>query len=119
MQYEIQKANIYASSLSTRSYIVEKYFNICEAHDRSRGQQSAPMPDSPSVGVTSTGIDGMLPQAPTSHNGMTGQEEFRQEREDIVKDLLIVLSSINQVNMEPNGDSFVSIPLHLTSLDVH
>lgn len=104
MQYEIQKANIYASSLSTRSYVVEKYFNLCEAHDRSRNQ-SASLPSSPGVGITAAGIDGMLPQAPTSHFDMTGQE-FRQEREDIVKDLLVVLSSINQVNVEPNGDSF-------------
>jgi len=107
MQFEIQKANIYASSLSTRSYIVEKYFNLCEAHDRSRSQKSASLPSSPGVGITAAGIDGILPQAPTSHFDMTGQE-FRQEREDIVKDLLLVLSSINQVNMEPNGDSFVS-----------
>ena len=49
----------------------------------------------------------MLPQGATSNFDTTGQE-MSQEREDIVKDLLIVLSSINQVNMEPNGDSFVS-----------
>lgn len=106
MQYEIQKANIYASSLSTRSYIVEKYFNLCEAHDRLRSRPGS-MPSSPSTGITAAGIDGMLPQAPTSHFDMTGQE-VRQEREDIIKDLLMVLSSINQVNMEPNADSFVS-----------
>jgi len=108
MQYEIQKANIYASALSTRSYIVEKYFNLCEAHDRLRSQSQLPgsMPSSPGTGVTAAGIDGMLPQAPTSHFDVVGQE-MRQEREEIIKDLLVVLSSINQVNMEPNGNSFV------------
>lgn len=106
MQYEIQKANVYASSLATRSYIVEKYFNLCEAHDRSRSRPGS-MPSSPGTGITAAGLDGILPQPPTSHFDMTGQE-MRQEREDIVKDLLMVLSSINQVNMEPNGDSFVS-----------
>lgn len=106
MQYEIQKANIHASSLSTRSYLVEKYFNLCEAHDRTRSRPGS-MPSSPGVGITAAGIDGMLPQPPTSNFDMTGQE-MRQEREDIVKDLLVVLSSIDQVNMEPNGDSFVS-----------
>lgn len=35
-QWEIQKANIYSSSLSTRSYIVEKYWNLCEAHSTLR-----------------------------------------------------------------------------------
>ncbi|KAK5721175.1 hypothetical protein LTR17_014816 [Elasticomyces elasticus] len=107
MQYEIQKANIYASALSTRSYIVEKYFNLCEAHDRLRSQAQLPgsMPSSPGIGITAAGIDGMLPQAATSHYDVVGQE-MRQEREEIIKDLLVVLSSINQVNMEPNGDSF-------------
>ncbi|KAK0984659.1 hypothetical protein LTS16_011213 [Friedmanniomyces endolithicus] len=107
MQYEIQKANTYASALSTRSYIVEKYFNLCEAHDRLRSQSQLPgsMPSSPGTGVTAAGIDGMLPQAPTSHFDVVGQE-MRQEREEIIKDLLVVLSSINQVNMEPNGNSF-------------
>ena len=105
MQYEIQKANIHASSLSTRSYIVEKFFNLCEAHDRARSRPGS-QPNSP-TGITAAGIDCMLPQGTTSTFDTTGQE-MSQEREDIVKDLLIVLSSINQVNMEPNGDSFVS-----------
>ncbi|EMC95549.1 hypothetical protein BAUCODRAFT_71053 [Baudoinia panamericana UAMH 10762] len=106
MQYEIQKANIYASSLSTRSYIVEKFFNLCEAHDRSRGH-SVPgsVPSSPGAGVTAAGLDGILPQAPTSQFDGIAQE-MRMEREDIVKDLLVVLCSIDQVNMEPNADSF-------------
>ena len=30
------------------------------------------------------------------------------ERENVVKDLLVVLGSIDLVNMEPNADSFVS-----------
>lgn len=113
MQYEIQKANIHATSLATRSYIVEKYFNLCEAHDRSRscGQSQNPssMPSSPSAGVISAGLEGMLPAAPapTSHFDLIGSE-MRQEKEDIVKDLLIMLGSIRQVSMEPNADSFVS-----------
>jgi hypothetical protein len=109
MQYEIQKANIYASALATRSYIVEKYFNLCEARERLRTQSQNPgsLPSSPGVGVTAAGLDNMLPQMPTSHFDAVGQE-MRQEREEIMKDLLIVLGSINQVNMEPNADSFVS-----------
>lgn len=66
------------------------------------------MPSSPGQGITAAGIDGMLPQAPTSGYDMT-EHEFREERETIVKDLLVVLSSIQQVNMEPNADSFVSV----------
>lgn len=116
MQYEIQKANIYASSLSTRSYLVDKYFNLCEAHERSRAQRSGSTPSSPGSGITAAGIDGMLPQAPTSHfdNSLL---DMRNEREDIIKDLLVVLGSINQVNMEPNSDSFVS--LRMEDLGMH
>lgn len=107
-QYEIQKANIYASSLATRSYLVEKYWNLCEAHQRSKSQNPSSMPSSPGAGVTAAGIDGMVPQVPTSHYDMV-ESEFREERENIVKDLLVVLGSIDQVNMEPNADSFVSL----------
>lgn len=109
MQYEIQKANIYASSLSTRSYIVEKYWNLCEAHQRSRATNtgSPRSPGTPSIGIHAAGLDGLLPQAPTSAYDVT-EMEMKAERENIVRDLLVVLSSINKVNMEPNADSFVS-----------
>lgn len=106
-QHEIQKANIYASSLATRSYLVEKYWNWCEAHERSRQSQSSSLPSSPNIAITAAGIDSMIPQA-SSHYDMV-ENEMREERESIVKDLLVVLGSIDQVNMEPNGDSFVSI----------
>lgn len=106
-QYEIQKANIYASSLATRSHLVEKHWNLCEAHQRSRSQNPGSLPSSPGAGITAAGIDGMVPQIPTSHYDMI-ENEMREERESIVKDLLVVLGSIDQVNMEPNADSFVS-----------
>lgn len=105
-QQEIQKANIYASSLATRSYLVEKYWNLCEAHHRSR-QSPNSLPSSPGAGITAAGIDKMVPQIPSSHYDMI-EHEMRDERESIVKDLLTVLGSIDQVNMEPNADSFVS-----------
>ena len=107
MQHEIQKANIYASSLSTRSYIVEKYWNLCEARDRA----SRSNPNSPGIGITAAGLDGLVPQAPTSNPDHV-EHEMRQERESIVRDLLVVLGSIDEVNMEPNADSFVS-PSHM------
>ncbi|EMF12415.1 uncharacterized protein SEPMUDRAFT_149101 [Sphaerulina musiva SO2202] len=103
-QQEIQKANIYASSLATRSYLVEKYWNLCEAHHRSR-QSPNSLPSSPGAGITAAGIDKMVPQIPSSHYDMI-EHEMRDERESIVKDLLTVLGSIDQVNMEPNADSF-------------
>lgn len=117
MQYEIQKANIYASSLATRSYIVQKYWNLVEAHERSRNQQTpGSLPSSPGIGIAAAALDGIMPtaQAPTSGYDAT-EQEFRDERENIVKDLLVVLSSIDQVNMEPNADSFVRVAPEDTS----
>ncbi|SMY25633.1 unnamed protein product [Zymoseptoria tritici ST99CH_1A5] len=105
-QYEIQKANIYASSLATRSYLVEKYWNLCEAYGRTRQnpRPSSATPDSPTAGIMSAGLDGIVP--PTSGGFDAIEAEMREERESIVRDLLTVLSSIDQVNMEPSADSF-------------
>lgn len=46
------------------------------------------------------------------------EHEFREEHENIVKDLLVVLSNVEQVNMEPNADSFVS-PYYVPRDKVH
>lgn len=108
MQHEIQKANIYASSLSTRSYIVEKYWNLCDIRDKLRSQGQGSRPNSPGQGITAAGLDRLVPQAPTSSPDVV-DAEMRSERESIVKDLLVVLGSIDEVNMEPNADSFVSL----------
>ena len=59
------------------------------------------------MGITATGLDRLVPQTPTSAPDMV-EHEMRQEKESIVKDLLVVLGSIDEVNMEPNADSFVS-----------
>lgn len=104
-QLEIQKANIYASCLSTRSYIVEKYWSLCEAHERSK---SPPKPSSPTSGVMASGLDGLVSRPPTSNPDLV-EQTMRLERESIIKDLLAVLTEIDIVNMEPNADSFVSL----------
>ena len=101
LKYEIQKANIYGSQLGTRSYIVEKYWNLCDAHKRLRSGHSS---NSPSI--LSSSSDGYHPQS-TSQLDLT-EQEMATERENIIKDLLILLGMISQVNMEPNGGSFVS-----------
>lgn len=111
IQYEIQKANIYVSQLGTRSYLVEKYWNLLDANEsRMKGRGSNPTSPSTqgSPGVMATGLDAVI-------RGMSGAGGYEMvemnmgiERETIVKDLLRVLGSISQVNMEPNGGSFVS-----------
>lgn len=122
LQYEIQKANIFASQLATRSYVVEKYWNLYEAMQRQNATSSPRSANgSPPVGMTS-GIDSIMAlssprlAAPSSssiahassiaHDAIEAQ--MSNERESIVKDLLQVLGSISQVNMEPNGGSFIN-----------
>lgn len=119
LQYEIQKANVYASQLGTRSYLVEKYWNLFDAHNASASARENGTSNNSSVtsspGVMASGLDGIL------RNSLGGvapgqfdvvENHMNSERENIVKDLLQVLSSISQVNMEPNGSSFVSSPHH-------
>lgn len=121
IQYEIQKANIFASQLATRSYIVEKYWNLFEAVQRQKATSSPrSVHDSPAMG--GNGIDSIIAmssphrQNPIStsdiHNSDNVYEameaQMSNERESIVKDLLQVLGSISQVNMEPNGGSFIN-----------
>jgi hypothetical protein len=107
LQFEIQKANIYASQLATRSYLVEKYWNLQESYERRKANaETAEALGSP--GLT-TGIDGLLPKQPASSNPDDVEEIVFREREAIVQDLLQVLGSINQTNMEPNAGSFVSL----------
>lgn len=117
IQFEIQKANIYASLLSTRSYLVEKYWNLHLAHKQS--QVSSGMP-SPGVfaETVEAGVDGLMKgeslEEPSSTTSDHFSEMMADERKSVVKDLFSMLKSINQVNMEPIGVSFVG--LYLSSL---
>lgn len=112
IQFEIQKANIYATQLATRSYLVEKFWNLCEIHDRDAGSpafstagistlSSPPFVGSPTESrdregeVTRDEID------PTD----TGEQIMAVEREAIVRDMAMLLKNINRLNMEPNGIS--------------
>jgi hypothetical protein len=109
VQYEIQKANIYASQLGTRSYLVEKYWNLYELQDRPSSLGPGPT-TSPTIGCFVAGVDAKI-QAQTPGDAMdAGEQTMAIEREDIVRDLAVLLQSINQVNMEPNGLSFVCCP---------
>ena len=105
-RYEIQKANIYASHLATRSYLVEKYFVL---QQKANAKAQSNVQSSPSV--PATGLDRFISSSTTDAEAL--EKTMAEERELVVKDLLVVLGSIDMVNMEPNGDSFVSILLHL------
>ncbi|EJT75342.1 hypothetical protein GGTG_05279 [Gaeumannomyces tritici R3-111a-1] len=107
LQFEIQKANIYGSQLATRSYYVERCFNLRDAHrarvasytgmarsDPAQADQRASMED----------LDRRLARA----DGGASTDPWASERELIVQNLLIVLASIPQRSMEPNGGSIIN-----------
>ncbi|KAL9106026.1 MAG: hypothetical protein Q9227_008869 [Pyrenula ochraceoflavens] len=96
IQYEIQKANIYASQLATRSYLSEKYWNMNEAR-RNAIAGTDPSDENVDTRLRSEDQD----QLADSH-----EEFMAAEREEIFRDLALLLRSVSQVNMEPNGLSF-------------
>jgi hypothetical protein len=101
-QYEIQKANIYGSHLSIRSFLVEKYFTLLEKSNNTKTQLA--LQSSPETPVT--GMDRLVSSSLFEADEL--EKRMSNEREQVFKDLLVVLGSIDMVNMEPNGDSFVS-----------
>ncbi|EPE04299.1 fungal transcriptional regulatory protein [Ophiostoma piceae UAMH 11346] len=80
VQYDIQKTNIYASQLATRSYFVEMYLHLNET-TKGRGDEAE--------------IE-------------SGESPMAGERERIVHSLLFVLAAIPQYNMEPNGSALIN-----------
>ncbi|KAI9049425.1 hypothetical protein LZ554_006459 [Drepanopeziza brunnea f. sp. 'monogermtubi'] len=100
IQFEIQKANIYLSQLGTRSWFVDKYCNLQEAYNMKINSEMG----SPALG--SVGLDSLVMKAASSNPEI--ETNVTAERESIVVDLFMVLGSISQVNMEPNGGSFIN-----------
>ncbi|KAK0713496.1 hypothetical protein B0T26DRAFT_833070 [Lasiosphaeria miniovina] len=110
LQYEIQKANIYVSQLATRSYYVERYLNLRDVHrenTRVQTQQAIASDnglDGSSNGVSSKSLAAAALQAAAD----SIDTNMSAERELIVQNLLTVLTSISQRNMEPNGGSLIN-----------
>ncbi|KAL3477876.1 hypothetical protein BJX99DRAFT_119742 [Aspergillus californicus] len=93
IQYEIQKANIYASQLATRSYLVEKYWSLHDAWKMYQPPQTTP--------ITS-------PTSENNHSTDHISNIMVEERRLVIRDLFVLLQSVNEVNMEPNGASVTS-----------
>ncbi|MCJ1378022.1 hypothetical protein MMC17_001118 [Xylographa soralifera] len=93
LQCEIQKANIYASQLSTRSYIVEKYWNLRDAYDRIGSATKS------AINSPENTANEMDCSRKTDDHFDALEQEMYEERKIIVKELLTVLSIISQVNM--------------------
>jgi len=121
VQYEIQKANIYASQLGTRSFLVEKYWDLFEVQNAPSNGLVQPF----SLATTSTNaaVDARLQNAfnsPTAsvhsrtssrHGFDVSEQAMVLERENVVRDLATFLQSVEQMYMEPNGLSIVSLRL--------
>lgn len=115
MQYEIQKANIYASVVATRSHYVERYFLLRDVYlnnQRAKAQadtsgsivyRTAAAADFSSSSLAAAAVQAAADQAPDETDQL-----FLAERESIVQDFFSVLLSIDQHNMEPNGGSLIS-----------
>lgn len=138
LQYEIQKANIYASQLATRSYYVERYLNLRDAHreharqapasafasttngDSSSGPADAANAASHNKSVAAAALRAAAEQIHAQHSAAHAAQHAHDdasdpihagmvaERELIVQNLLTVLASISQRNMEPNGGSLIN-----------
>ncbi|KAK0665933.1 hypothetical protein QBC41DRAFT_158056 [Cercophora samala] len=124
LQYEIQKANIYASQLATRSYYVERYLNLRDNHREQARVQAAQAAQAQAYAaenaVNGNGTNGALGSDAVSksvaaaalHAAAQQQDPIDThmfaERELIVQNLLTVLTSITQRNMEPNGSSLIN-----------
>ncbi|KAK4243678.1 hypothetical protein C7999DRAFT_44550 [Corynascus novoguineensis] len=143
LQYEIQKANIYASQISTRSYYVERYLNLRDAHRehaRSQAAQAAfgttqqqQPPNGSDAGGGSVGdatgnangsvanksVAAAALQAVASEQADPIDANMEAERELIVQHLLTVLASIPQRSMEPNGASLINKIRQVASTLVH
>jgi hypothetical protein len=121
IQYEIQKANIHISQLSTRSYLVDKYWSLYEGHKRLHKTTSSsqmPSPDAlaghgAGAGMKSeTGEPEPEPGPETPDADIHAKIDYigqmmREERGLVLKDLLRLLQSVSEINIEPNGASFV------------
>ncbi|KAG7111461.1 Respiratory transcription factor ZNF1 like protein [Verticillium longisporum] len=98
LQYDIQKANILVSQLATRSYFVELYFNLRDVY----------LADPNRSIIDESTIEGKAAKEAEDVEAERIFELMTAERELIVQDLLHVLGSIPQRNMEPNGGSLIN-----------
>ncbi|RAK98435.1 uncharacterized protein BO80DRAFT_163294 [Aspergillus ibericus CBS 121593] len=109
IQYEIQKANMYATQLGTRSYLVEKYWALYGAWNMQRKLSDQQTPLSPRTTIK---VEGEQPRKLDSSDADAQLDYIGQmmaeERRLVIRDLFVLLRSVNEINMEPNGTSFTA-----------
>ncbi|OBT57002.1 hypothetical protein VE04_03113 [Pseudogymnoascus sp. 24MN13] len=110
-------STIHSPPLDDDTYLVEKYFNLLDAHEASlaaaaSGQQRESTSHDSGRMISPIGTFLQPVPAPMDIPAESTSDaiatRMAAERETIVQDLLRVLGSISQVNMEPNGGSFLN-----------
>ena len=97
IQYEAQKANICATQLGTRSYLIDKYLNLWDVRRNELQHQEASNDD------------------PCSNDSNVIEQDIAKQREEIIKTFMLLLLSINRINMEPQGVTFINKIRHIAS----
>ncbi|MCJ1464883.1 hypothetical protein MMC07_003498 [Pseudocyphellaria aurata] len=106
-QIEIQKAELYASQLGTRSYLVEKYWNL---HDANQRRQAKNDPATEPSGILAAGLGSSPPcqgNHQNSHLDLSDDDMFN-EREEVVQNLSNLLGSMCPVDLDLNGVGFIN-----------
>ena len=101
IQFGVQRANIYVGQLGTRMYLVEKYWNLYEAHPGRTltDDPFVPEPKGSLASARQSNGDDILRLTKTF---------LTNELEEILKDAMDILCFISQADTEPNGVIFVS-----------
>lgn len=113
VQYEIQKANVYASFLGTRAHYVEQYMALRDIYvDKKRAEAQSNASGSvvyrTAPDLSSSSLAAAAVQAVAEQTNDSIDEMFMGEREEVVPSLFTMLMSIDQCNMEPNGGSLIT-----------
>ncbi|KAJ6038227.1 transcriptional regulator family: Fungal Specific TF [Penicillium canescens] len=120
IQYQIQKANIYVSQLCTRSYLVEKYWDLFDTFTR-YGKLAKTSTPALATSHMNAGPSSEAPVEPSSlaspiissqalthvHTDAIGHA-MAEERKLVIRELYILLRTVKQENMEPNGGSITT-----------
>ncbi|KAL8713995.1 MAG: hypothetical protein Q9220_002141 [cf. Caloplaca sp. 1 TL-2023] len=92
VQLEIQKANLHAAQLATRSFLIDKYSILFEAH----------------YGSTRGSTDVIMENGSSDEKTSPNKDEMTGKRDILIKDLLKLLQSLDLTYLEPCGLGFTN-----------
>lgn len=110
LQYEMQKANLAVSQLATRSYIVHLFFTLRDVHlSEQQQQQQEDQQQDPQDQQEGDEVEAGLAEIKALQDADDKEilDLMCAERELLVQNLLTILGSVSQRNLEPNGGALV------------